>query len=67
MTGSLVLSADGNNDRLLGCTDLNLERSFTIPLWTTTNRLYYKFLRDPVVLYTDNGFWLKLSQRIFAN
>ena len=54
--GNLFLSAAGNYDRMLGCTDLEAERSFTIPLGTTANKMYYTFRREPVVLYTDNGF-----------
>ena len=61
MNGNLVLSADGNNDRILGCADLDAERSFTIPLGTTTNKLYYTFRREPAVLYTDNGFLVKTN------
>jgi len=61
MNGNLVLSADGNNDRILGCADLDPERSFTIPLGTTTNKLYYIFRREPVVLYTDNAFLVKTT------
>jgi len=61
MSGNLILSADGDNDRILGCTNLNLERSFTIPLGSNTNRLYFKFLREPVVVYTDNGFLVKVD------
>ena len=36
MNGNLVLSADGNEDRILGCINVDPERSFTIPLGTTT-------------------------------
>jgi len=58
MNGNLVLSADGNTDRILGCINLDPGRSFTIPLGTTT---YYTFRREPVVLYTDNGFLVKTN------
>jgi len=61
MNGNLVLNADGNNDRILGCADLDPERCFTIPLGTTTNKLYYIFRREPLVLYTDNGFLVKTN------
>jgi len=61
MNGNLVLSADGNKDRILGCINLDAERSFTIPLSSTTNKLYYIFRREPVVLYTDNGFLVKTT------
>ena len=55
MLGNLLLSADGNNDKILGCTNLDIERSFTVPLGTrpTTNKLYFRFLREPIVLHTD--------------
>ena len=61
MNGNLLLSADGNKDIILGCINLDAERSFTIPLGTITNKLYYTFRREPVVLYTDNGFLLKTN------
>jgi len=61
MNGKLVLSADGNKDSILWCINLDAERSFTIPLGTTTNKLYYTFRRKPVVLYTDNGFLVKTN------
>jgi len=64
MTGNLILSADGDNDRVLGCTNLNLERSFSIPLGTSTNRLYFVFRRNPVVLDTDYGFMVKARNEI---
>ena len=59
--GKLFLNAVGNYDRMLGCTDLDAERSFTISPGTTTNKLYYTFRREPVVLYTDNGFLVKTN------
>jgi len=60
--GNLFLSAVGNYDRMLGCTDLDAEQSFTIPLGTTTYKLYYIFRRGPVVLqYTYNGFLVKTT------
>jgi len=59
--GNLFLSAAGNYDRMLGCTDLEAERSFTIPLGTTANKMYYTFRREPVVLYTYNGFLVKTN------
>jgi len=61
MNGNLVLSADGNKDIIVGCINLDLERYFTIPLGTTTNKVYYTFCREPVVLYTDNGFLVKTN------
>jgi len=59
--GNLFLSAVGNYDRMLGCADLDADRPFTIPLGTTTNKPYYRFRREPVVLYTDNGFLVKTN------
>jgi len=59
--GNLFLSAVGNYDRMLGCIDLEAERSFTILLGTTANKLYYTFRREPVFLYTDNGFLVKTN------
>lgn len=59
MTGNLFISADGDNDRVLGCTDLMENKTFIIPLGTSSNRLYYVFAREPVVLDTDRGFLIK--------
>ena len=33
MTGNLLLSADGGNDRLFGCTDLIHGKTFTLVFW----------------------------------
>ena len=63
MNGNLELSADGNENRILGCTNLDFGQSFTIPLGNSTNRLYYKFHREPVVLHTDNGFLIKANTK----
>jgi len=46
MNGNLVLSADGNNDIILCCANLDAERSYTIPQGTTTNKLYYIFFAE---------------------
>jgi len=58
---NLFRSAVANCDRMLGYIDLDAKRSLTIPLGTTTNKLYYTFRREPVVLYTDNGFLVKTN------
>ena len=55
-----MMSGDGDRDRILGCTNLDLERYFTILLGSTTNRLYFS---EPVVLYTDNGFLVKVDTK----
>jgi len=66
--GNLFLSAVGNYDRMLGCTDLDAERSFTIPLGTTTNNLYYTFRREPVVQLVENCSYLNdpTSHHLFS-
>jgi len=40
MTGNLLLSADGGNDRLFGCTDLIHGKTFTLVFGDTLNRLH---------------------------
>jgi len=62
MTGNLILSADGDNDRMLGCIDLNLQRTFSFPLGTNSNQLYFTFGRNPVVMDTDYGFLIKTRE-----
>ena len=41
MTGNLLLSADGGNDRLFGCTDLIHGNTFTLVFGDTLNRLHF--------------------------
>ena len=59
MTGNLILSAYGGANRIFGCSDLEAGRAFTLMLGTSTNKLYFRFRREPIVLYTDNGFLVK--------
>ena len=61
MTGNLLIDADGNLDRILGCVNLSPEHTFTISLGNNTNRLHYRFFRDPVTLHTDNGFLIRAN------
>jgi len=49
MTGNLLLSADGGNDRLFGCTDLKHGNTFTFVFGDTLNRLHFS-LTNPVNL-----------------
>jgi len=56
MTGNLLLKVEGNENRIVGCTDLDAERKFSIPLGTRTDQLYFVNRRLPVVLDTDNSF-----------
>ena len=62
--GNLLISASGVNDRVLGCTDLDANRSFTIPLGTSTNRLLFVRRRVPVVMETDFGFMVKAGNQL---
>ena len=41
MTGNLILSADGGNDRLFGCTDLEHGNTFTCVFGDTLNRFHF--------------------------
>ena len=49
MTRDLILSADGGNDRLFGCTDLTHGNTFTVVFCDTLNRLHFS-LTNPVTL-----------------
>jgi len=64
MTGDLLLSAEGDQNRVLGCTDLAMERTFSIPLGSNTNKLYFVYRRAPVVLDTDHGFMVKTRNQL---
>ena len=59
MTADLLLSAEGDQNRVLGCTDLAMERTFSIPLGSNTNKLYFVFRRAPVV-----GFMVKTRNQL---
>jgi len=52
MTGDLKYD---DNNRVLGCTDLSLGKTFSIVLGDILNRLYL-ILRDPVIMKTTHGF-----------
>ena len=58
MTGNLLLSADGGNDRLFGCTDLQHGNTFTLVFGDTLNRLHFK-LTNPVTLESSHGLLVK--------
>ena len=45
MSGDLLFSAIGDDNRIIGCNDLNTNRSFSFLLGTSTNKLYC-YLRD---------------------
>ena len=64
ITGNIMISAEGNNDRVLGCTDLAVGRAFSIPLGTNTNLLSFIYQRNPVVLETDFGFTVKARNEL---
>ena len=58
MTGNLLLSADGGNDRLFGCTDLKHGNTFTCVFGNTLNRLHFS-LTIPVTLESSQGLLVK--------
>ena len=58
MTGNLILSADGGNDRLFGCTDLPQGNTFTCVFGDTLNRLHFS-LKHSVTLETSHGLLVK--------
>jgi len=65
MDGNLFISSEADNDRVLGCTDLGADRSFSIPLGTSTNKLWYVYRRGhPVVMDTDSGFMVKARNQL---
>ena len=55
-----MISAIGDENRIVGCNDLNTNRSFSFLLGTSTNKLYFIYNpREPVTLETDHGFLVK--------
>ena len=49
MSGDLLISAIGDENRIVGCSDLNTNRSFSFLLGTSTNKLYFIYLpQQPV-------------------
>jgi len=58
MTGNLLLSADGGNDRLFGCTDLPHGNTFTLVFGDTLNKLHFT-LAHPVTQESSNGLLVK--------
>jgi len=58
MTGNLLLSADGGNDRLFSCTDLIHGKTFTLVFGDTLNRLHFR-LTHPVTLESSHGLLVK--------
>ena len=58
MTGNLILSADGGNNRLFGCTDLTHGNSFTVVFGDTLNRLRFS-LTNHVSLESTHGLLVK--------
>jgi len=59
MTGDLTLSIDGDEMRVLGCSDLSPNKYFCLLLGDQLIRLYF-ILRGPVVLQTTHGFVIKV-------
>jgi len=60
MSGDLLFSAIGDENRIVGCDDLNTNRSFSFLLGTSTNKMYFMYLpQQPVTLETEHGFLVK--------
>ena len=60
ISGDLLISSLGNENRIIGCDDLNPNRSFSVFLGTSTNKLYFVYLPDqPVTLQTQHGLLVK--------
>jgi len=60
MSGDLLFSAIGDDNRIIGCNDLNTNRSFSFLLGTSTNKLYFMYLpQKPVTLETEHSFLVK--------
>ena len=58
MTGNLLLSADGGNNRLFGCTDLTHGNTFTLVFGGTLNRLHFS-LTDRLTIESSHGLLVK--------
>ena len=60
VSGDLLISAIGEDNRIVGCSDLNTNRFFSVLLGTSTNKLYFMYLpQQPVTLETEHGFFFK--------
>ena len=53
MTGNLILSADGGNDRLFGCTDLQHGKTFTCVFGDTLNRFHFSLTHPRIVTWSS--------------
>ena len=58
MTGNLLLSVDGKNNRLFGCTDLQYGNTFTLVFGDTLNRLHFS-LTHPVTVESSHKLLVK--------
>jgi len=58
MTENLILSADGGNYRLFGCTDLAHGNTFTVVFGDTLNRLHFS-LTNSLTLESSHGLLVK--------
>ena len=64
ITGNIIISAAGNNNRILRCIDLSANQSFSIPLGSNGNKLSFVHRRTPVVMDTDFGFMVKARNQL---
>jgi len=63
VSGELLFSGYDGENRIIGCTDLNISRSFTVLLGILTNKLYFiSNPREPVTLQTEHGFLVKAGK-----
>ena len=44
VSGDLLISAIGDENRIVGCRDLNTNRTFSVLFGTLTNKLYFMYL-----------------------
>ena len=58
MSGDLLISAIGDENRIGGCNDLNTNRSFSVLLGTSTNKLYFMYLPQQPVIFTNGTRFL---------
>ena len=58
MTGNLLLSAGGGNNRLFSCTDLTHDNTFTLVFGDTLNKVHFT-LTNPPTLESSHGLLVK--------
>jgi len=51
---------------VLGCTNLDIGRSFSIPLGATTNKLWFVNGRNSVIMETEFGFMVRVRNQVIS-